>query len=60
MQSKLALFDAARYLTDQAAVAEYKIAILEADDPDLLLLALCDVAHAENFDPLLRGLCGTR
>lgn len=34
---KLVLFDAARYLTDDAAIAEYITAVLEFDDPDLLL-----------------------
>ncbi len=36
---KLLAFDAARYLTDDAAVAEYMTAVLETDDPDFLLLA---------------------
>ena len=31
---KLLPFDAARYLTDDAAVAEYMTAVLETDDPD--------------------------
>ena len=43
--TKLLPFDAARYLTDDAAVAEYMTAVLETDDPDLLLLALGDVAR---------------
>ena len=43
---RLLPFDAARYLTDDAAVAEYMNAVLEANDPDLLLLALGDVARA--------------
>jgi probable addiction module antidote protein len=46
---KLLPFDAARYLTDDAAVAEYMTAVLETDDPDLLLLALCDVARARGM-----------
>ena len=44
--AKLLPFDAARYLTDDTAVAEYLTAVLEADDPDLLLLALADIARA--------------
>ena len=36
---KLLPFDAARYLTDEAAIAEYMTAVLEANEPDLLLLA---------------------
>ena len=43
---KLLTFDAARYLTDDAAVAEYMTAVLETNDPDFLLLALGDVARA--------------
>jgi probable addiction module antidote protein len=46
---KLLPFDAARYLTDDAAVAEYITAVLEMDDPDLLLLALGDVARARGM-----------
>jgi probable addiction module antidote protein len=48
-KAKLLPFDAARYLTDDAAVAEYMTAVLEADDPDLLLLALADVARARGM-----------
>ena len=47
--TKLVPFDAARYLTDDAAIAEYITAVLEADDPDLLLLALGDVARARGM-----------
>ena len=46
---KLLPFDAARYLTDDVAVAEYMTAVLEAEDPDLLLLALGDVARARGM-----------
>jgi len=46
---KLLPFDAARYLTDDAAVAEYMTAVLESGDPDLLLLALGDVARARGM-----------
>ena len=48
-QVKLTPFDAARYLTDDASVAEYMTAILETGDPDLLLLALADVARARGM-----------
>lgn len=48
-QVKLRPFDAARYLTDDAAVAEYMTAVLESGDPDLLLLALGDVARARGM-----------
>lgn len=46
---KLHTFDAARYLDDDAAIAEYLTAILELDDPDLLLVALGDVARAKGM-----------
>lgn len=46
---KLVPFDAAKYLTDDEAIAEYMNAVLEADDLDLLLLALGDVARARGM-----------
>lgn len=46
---KLVPFDAARYLTDDAAIAEYMSTVLEMADPDLLLLALSDVARARGM-----------
>ena len=46
---KLLPFDATRYLVDAAAVAEYMTAVLETGDPDLLLLALGDVARARGM-----------
>jgi probable addiction module antidote protein len=46
---KLLPFDAARYLTDDAAVAEYMTAVLETGNSDLLLLALGDVARARGM-----------
>jgi probable addiction module antidote protein len=47
--AKLLPFDATRYLTDDTAVAEYLTAVLEVDDPDLLLLALADIARARGM-----------
>ena len=47
--TKLIAFDAARYLEDDEAIAEYMTAILETNDPDLLLLALSDVARAKGM-----------
>ena len=47
--TKLLPFDAARYLADDAAVAEYMNAVLETEDTDLLLLALADVARARGM-----------
>ena len=46
---KLVAFDAARYLDDDEAIAEYMTAVLEANDSDLLLLALSDVARAKGM-----------
>ena len=46
LRAKLLPFDAARYLTDDAAVTDYMTAVREADDPDLVLLALGDVDRA--------------
>jgi probable addiction module antidote protein len=46
---KLLPFDAARYLTDDVAVAEYMNAVLETGEADLLLMALGDVARARGM-----------
>jgi len=46
---KLVKFDAARYLDDDEAIAEYMTAVLEANNPDLLLLALGDIARAKGM-----------
>ena len=46
---KLVPFDAARYLDDDEAIAEYVTAVLETNDPELLLLALNDVARAKGM-----------
>lgn len=46
---KLVAFDAARYLDDGEAIAEYMTAVLETNDSDLLLLALSDVARAKGM-----------
>lgn len=48
-KSTLLSFDAARYLTDDEAIAEYMSAVLEIDDTALLLLALSDVARARSM-----------
>lgn len=51
---KLVAFDAAKYLDDDEAIAQYMTAILETDDPDLLLLALGDVARAKGMAQVAR------
>lgn len=48
-RSKLVPFDAARYLTDDVAIAEYMTAVLESGDSNLLLLALGDIARARGM-----------
>ena len=47
-------FDASSYLDDDASVAEYMNAVLETQDPDLLLLALGDVARARGMAQVAR------
>jgi probable addiction module antidote protein len=47
--TKLPPFDAARYLTDDAAIAEYLAAVGETGDPGRLLRALDDVARARGM-----------
>ena len=51
---KLLPFDAARYLTDDAAIAEYMSAVLEMGEPDLLLMALSDVLRARGMAQVAR------
>lgn len=51
---KLVAFDAAKYLDDDDAIAEYMTAVLEANDTDLLLLALGDVARAKGMAQVAR------
>ena len=53
-KTKLIPFDAARYLSDDAAIAEYMTAVLEADDPDLLLVALGDISRARGMAQVAR------
>ena len=53
-KAKLLPFDAARYLSGEVAIAEYVTAVLEADDPDLLLLALADIARAKGMAEVAR------
>jgi probable addiction module antidote protein len=51
---KLHEFDPSRYLTDDRAIAEYMTAILEEGDPDLLLLALGDIARARGMTQIAK------
>lgn len=54
LPQRLVPFDAGRYLTDDVAVAEYMNAVLETEDPDLLLLALGDVARARGMSQVAK------
>jgi probable addiction module antidote protein len=51
---KLVPFDAARYLGDETAIAEYMATVLETGDTELLLLALGDVARARGMTKLAK------
>jgi probable addiction module antidote protein len=46
---RLLPFDAARYFTDDDAIAEYLNAVLETGNSDHLLLALGDIARARGM-----------
>lgn len=52
---KIVPFDAARYLDDNEAIAEYMTAVLESDDSDLLLAALGDVARAKGMGEVAKA-----
>lgn len=54
MAERLIDFDAADYLDSDEAIAEYLTAILEQDDPDLILKALGDVAKARGMTQIAR------
>lgn len=51
---KLIPFDAARYLDDDEAIAEYMTAVLELNDPNVLLLAIADIARAKGMTQVAR------
>jgi len=51
---RLLPFDAARYLTNDAAVVEFMNAALETGDADLLLMALGDIARARGMVQLAK------
>lgn len=54
-KTRIVPFDAARYLDDDQAIAEYMTAVLECDDPDLLLAALGDVARAKGMGEIAKA-----
>ncbi|MEW6300386.1 MAG: addiction module antidote protein [Thermodesulfobacteriota bacterium] len=51
---KLLPCGAGRYLTDEAAIAESLTAVREANEPDLLLLALGDRARARGMGQIAK------
>jgi probable addiction module antidote protein len=50
--SALPEFDAAEYLDDEAAIAEYLTAMIETGDPALLAAALGDIARARGMSDI--------
>jgi probable addiction module antidote protein len=54
LPKKLIPFDAARYLTNDEAIAAYVAAVLESGDADLLILALGDIARARGMAQVAR------
>jgi len=48
-------FDAARYLDSEAVICEYLNEVLQQDDPDLLLLALGDIARARGMNEMAKA-----
>ena len=54
-KTRIAAFDAVQYLDDDQAIAEYMTAVLESDDPDLLLAALGDVARAKGMSEVAKA-----
>ena len=54
MDKKLIPFDAAAYLDSEEAIAEYLSAVMEKDNPELLLAAIGDVAKARGMAKIAR------
>lgn len=49
MMIKISKFDAVDYLDSEEMIAEYLSAAMDADDPDIFLAALSDVAKARGI-----------
>ena len=49
-------FDPASYLDNDEVIAEYLTAVLEEDDPDLLLTALANVAKARGMTQIAKDM----
>ena len=54
MKTKFKPFDAADYLTDEEAIAEYLTAALEDSNPDMFSVAVRDVARARGVIQLAK------
>lgn len=54
MGKKLIPFDAADYLENDEAISEYLTAVIETNDPDLLLSAIGDIAKARGMSQIAR------
>lgn len=52
MTTKLSVFDVSEYLKDETSIAEYLSAVLEEDDPKLLLAAIGDIAKAQGMSKI--------
>lgn len=55
MKIETAPFDAAEYLSDDETIAEYLAAALEDPNPDLLLVAIRNVARARGMAQLAQA-----
>ena len=53
-KTKTIPFDAARYLESEETIAEYMAATLETNDPELLIVALGDIARARGMAEIAR------
>ncbi|MCL4485944.1 MAG: putative addiction module antidote protein [Nitrospirae bacterium] len=54
MKEKITDFDVSAYLDSEETIAEYLTATLEENDPDLLLVALSNVAKARGMATIAR------
>jgi len=52
MSTKITAFDVSEYLDDENMIAEYLSAILEENDPALLLSAIGDIAKARGMSKI--------
>jgi len=53
-KARITDFDPATYLDSDEVIAEYLTAVLEEDDPDLLLTALANVAKARGMTQIAK------